>query len=69
VGHSVTLSRNLTRWQQNVRDMVASGARWQLITTFSEWGEGTAVETAAQWGSPTGYGDYLDALHYNGIMP
>ncbi|MFL5761147.1 MAG: metallophosphoesterase family protein, partial [Thermomicrobiales bacterium] len=52
--------------QQNVRDMVASGAPWQLVTTFNEWGEGTAVESATEWQSGSGYGAYLDALHTNG---
>ena len=69
VGHSVLLKRSVARWTQNVKDMVASGARWQLITTFSEWGEGTAVEPAVQWSSASGYGAYLDVLHYNGNMP
>ncbi len=69
VGQSIRLKRDVTRWRQNVRDMVASGARWQLITTFSEWGEGTAVEPALQWPSASGYGQYLDALRYNGKMP
>ncbi len=68
-GESVRLARDVTRWTQNVKDMVASGAQWQLITTFSEWGEGTAVEPAAQWSSASGYGQYLDVLHYNGNMP
>jgi hypothetical protein len=43
--------------------MVASGTRWQLITTFNEWGEGTAVESADQWATSSGQGAYLDALH------
>ena len=30
--------------------MVASNAPWQLVTTFNEWGEGTAVESAARVG-------------------
>ncbi len=64
-GNAVRLSRDLTRWAQNVKDMVASGARWQLITTFSEWGEGTAVEPATQWASASGFGQYLDVLHDN----
>ncbi|HTP01291.1 MAG TPA: DNRLRE domain-containing protein [Anaerolineales bacterium] len=68
-GDTVRLARNATRWTQNVKDMVASGANWQLVTTFSEWGEGTAVEPAAQWSSVSGYGQYLDALHTNGKMP
>jgi hypothetical protein len=40
-GQSVRLARDLNRWTQNVKDMVASGAPWQLIATFNEWGEGT----------------------------
>ena len=55
----------LARWQQNVRDMVASGAPLQLVTTFNEWGEGTAVERRQEWASASGYGAYLDALHNN----
>ena len=65
-GQTKRLARDLSRWPQNVRDMVASGANWQLITTFSEWGEGTAVEPATQWASASGYGQYLDVLHTNG---
>jgi hypothetical protein len=60
---SVRLARDPTRWQQEVRDMVASGEPWQLVTTFNEWGEGTAVESATEWASSSGYGAYLDALH------
>ncbi len=68
-GQSVRLSRDVTRWAKDVKAMVASRARWQLITTFSEWGEGTATEPATQWASSSGYGQYLDVLHYNGNMP
>jgi len=63
---SVRLARDLNRWKQNVRDMVASGAPFQLVTTFNEWGEGTSVESAQEWVSSSGYGAYLDALHNNG---
>jgi hypothetical protein len=63
---SPRLARDPTRWSQNVRNMVASKEPWQLITTFNEWGEGTAVESAKDWESATGYGIYLDALHNNG---
>ncbi len=63
------LERSLDRWRQEIRDMVASRARFQLITTFNEWGEGTAVESADEWRSPSGYGAYLDALHENGKAP
>jgi hypothetical protein len=65
-GRAVVLERDLARWRQNVRDMVASGEPWQLVTTFNEWGEGTAVESAIEWASSSGYGAYLDALHQNG---
>ncbi len=57
---SARLERDLARWQQNVRDMVASGEPWQLITTFNEWGEGTAIEEANEWGK-----SYLEALASN----
>jgi hypothetical protein len=60
------LTRDLSRWYQNVRDMVASRAPFQLVTTFDEWGEGTSVESADEWASPSGYGAYLDALHVDG---
>ena len=57
------LSRDLERWRQNVADMVASQARWQLVISFNEWPEGTSVESAREWATPSGYGAYLDALH------
>lgn len=62
-GQSVRLPRDVASWTQNVKDMVASNAKWQLITTFNEWGEGTAVEPALEWSSTSGYGQYLDVLH------
>jgi hypothetical protein len=65
-GEDVRLERDLARWQQDVQAMVASGADWQLVTTFNEWGEGTSVESATEWESPSGYGQYLDVLHTNG---
>ena len=66
VGENSRLTRDLTRWNDNIRDMIASGAAFQLITTFNEWGEGTSVESALGWESASGYGGYLDALHNNG---
>ncbi|MDQ3871061.1 MAG: hypothetical protein M3301_05530, partial [Chloroflexota bacterium] len=63
---SPRLGRDLARWYQNVRDMVASGAPLQLVNTFNEWGEGTSVENAQEWSSASGYGAYLDALHTDG---
>jgi acid phosphatase type 7 len=60
------LARNLEQWRQGIRNMVASGAPFQLITSFNEWGEGTAVEAATDWASDSTFGLYLDALHDNG---
>jgi glycosyl hydrolase family 99 len=57
------LARSIDRWRQSLRAMVASKARFQLVTTFNEWGEGTSVEAATEWASPSGMGTYLDALH------
>ena len=63
---SPRLERDVDRWNKNVRDMTASGEPWQLITTFNEWGEGTAIERCWDWSSDTEYGLYLDALHNDG---
>jgi hypothetical protein len=65
-GSGITLSRDLNRWSASIRAMVASGQPWHLVTTFNEWGEGTSVESAAEWSSASGLGAYLDALHANG---
>jgi hypothetical protein len=56
------LERDLERWRQDIADMVASQARWQLVISFNEWPEGTSVESAQEWATPSGYGAYLDAL-------
>ncbi|HEV3124814.1 MAG TPA: hypothetical protein VG266_09585 [Candidatus Dormibacteraeota bacterium] len=57
------LARDPATFSRNAQTMVASGAPWQLVTTFNEWGEGTAVESASEWASASGYGTYLDTLH------
>jgi hypothetical protein len=57
------LLRDVSRWRSDVAAMVASNARWQLVLTFNEWPEGTAVESPQEWATPSGYGAYLDALH------
>jgi Glycosyl hydrolase family 99 len=56
------LARDLERFQTDLRRQVASGARWQLVTSFNEWGEGTAVEPSLQWQTSSGYGSYLEAM-------
>jgi len=43
--------------------MAAAPLKWKLVTTYNEWGEGTAVEPATEWASPSGFGVYLDILH------
>lgn len=43
--------------------MRAWNADFELVTTFDEWGEGTAVESASEWASASGRETYLDALH------
>lgn len=62
-GESPQLTRDPEVWKQSIQDMVASKADFQLIISFNEWGEGSAVESAAEWATPSGYGAYLDALH------
>jgi hypothetical protein len=57
------LARDLGRWRSDIQAMTTSNARWQLVLTFNEWPEGTSVESAREWSSPSGYGAYLDALH------
>ena len=61
-GHAA-LPRDLAQWRQSIVDMAASGAPWQLVISFNEWPEGTSVESAREWATPSGYGAYVDALH------
>jgi hypothetical protein len=57
------LVRDPATFSADAQHMVASRAPWQLVTTFNEWGEGTAVESAQEWATPSGEGTYLDILH------
>jgi hypothetical protein len=66
VGEPPRLARDLARWKKNVQQMVNSGARFHLITSFNRWSDGTAVENAFEWDSTSGYGLYLDALRTDG---
>ena len=63
------LERDIERWTADVRALVTVQSKFHLITTFNEWGEGSSIESASGWESPSGYGLYLDALHYDGVMP
>ena len=56
------LPRDPERFHADLRRQVASGARWQLVTSFNEWGEGTAVEPSQEWQSPSRCGSYLDTM-------
>jgi hypothetical protein len=47
------LVRDRARWRGDLARMRASGAAWQLVTTYNEWGEGTAVESATGCRVPT----------------
>jgi hypothetical protein len=58
-----SLPRDLSRWDTDVADLNASPLPWHLVETFNEWGEGTSVESAREWATPSGYGAYLDELH------
>jgi hypothetical protein len=56
------LPRDLVAFEQAAAEMVASGEPWQLVTTFNEWGENSAVESAEEWSSASGQGQFLDVL-------
>ena len=49
VGETPRLERDPGRFARDVQRMVDSGAFWHLITSWNEWGEGTAIEPAAEW--------------------
>jgi hypothetical protein len=61
------IPRDPAAFASAIRSMTASGDPFQLVTTFNEWGEGTAVEVSPDWQSPSGFGTYLDLLHTNGL--
>ncbi len=60
VGESPRLDRDLARFRDDVARMNASGAFWQLVTTWNEWGEGTAIEPSDEFGRA-----YIDVLAAN----
>jgi hypothetical protein len=61
-GEDPRLARDLARWRSNIRDMIGSGARWQLVVSWNEWGEGTQVEASTQLGDA-----WLEALAADGV--
>ena len=58
-----TRRRSIKSWRRSVYRMANSQAQFQFVISFNEWGEGTAIESAVQWASRSGYGRYLDVLH------
>ena len=58
-----TVPRDLTRFRQDAVTVATSGAPFQLVVTYNEWGEGTAVESSTDWASAGGHGAYMDILH------
>ena len=62
-GEAVRLARRPALFNRDVKAMVASKARFQLVTTYNEWGEGTAVESAREWSTKNRHGTYLAILH------
>jgi hypothetical protein len=62
-GASPLLARSVPAFDAAVKAMKASGAQFELVTTWNEWIEGTAIESATQWATASGYGAYVDVLH------
>jgi len=60
VGESPRLARDEARFESDVQNMVASEAFWQLVTTWNEWGEGSSIEPAEEFGET-----YIDILCRN----
>ena len=57
------VQRDPTRFRQDVVAMAESKEPFQLIVSYNEWGEGTAVESGTAWSSSSGHGVYVDILH------
>jgi hypothetical protein len=57
------LARSVSAFDTAVKAMKASNAQFELVTTWNEWIEGTSIESAQEWASPSGYGAYVDVLH------
>ncbi|TDT97580.1 RNA polymerase sigma factor (sigma-70 family) [Streptomyces sp. 846.5] len=55
--------RDLARFRQDATTVATSGDPFQLLVTYNEWGEGTAVESSTDWPSASGHGAYMDILH------
>jgi hypothetical protein len=60
---SPPVPRDPARFRKDVTAVAQSRAPFQLIISYDEWGEGTAVESATAWSSSSGHGVYGDILH------
>ena len=60
---SPTVPRDPATFRQQVTEVAESREPFQLIISYNEWGEGTAVESATAWSSADGHGVYMDILH------
>jgi RNA polymerase sigma factor (sigma-70 family) len=58
-----SIPRDPTTFRQQVTEVAESKDPFQLIISYNEWGEGTAVESATAWSSASGHGVYMDILH------
>jgi hypothetical protein len=58
-----TLSRDPTRWRNDVSSAATMQVKFQIVAGFNNWDEGGAVESAQEWASDSGFGLYLDTLH------
>ena len=61
--------RDFSRWAARVRLLRRARARWQLVHSFNNTADGSSIENATEWLSPTGYGWYLDILRAGGAVP
>ena len=62
-GSAVQLARSVSAFDTAVQAMKASNAQFELVTTWNEWVDGSNIESATEWASPSGYGAYVDVLH------
>jgi putative cell wall-binding protein len=62
-GSAAQLARSASAFDAAVASMKASNAQFELVTTWNEWIDGSAIESATEWASPSGYGGYVDILH------
>jgi RNA polymerase sigma factor (sigma-70 family) len=60
---SPEVARNPTTFRQNAVTVAESKSPFQLIVSYNEWGEGTAIESSTVWSSSSGHGVYVDILH------